>query len=283
MKASRLFLFMAATLVSVSAAHADTSPVPSSVASPAPSEIKEETKNAVITSTTKREKKAAKKKKLKKAKQVQVEKPIITEVTVPMAKGELEAEVAANQAQRERANAPRTSVEIGASSWKPKRATTYSRIPGTTDFDTKGLPSLDATIFAPLFGRHDLHVEGGLGFLSLHRTATITSSGLNVPQDENGYIFTFRVGVTYSPYQFAQDRVTPYVAAALLPSVLVTRETSFDSGTSDTGLPFEIGAGALVSLYQTLRLDVGVTETGGKVQDSDFNKFAVRAGLRMAL
>jgi hypothetical protein len=200
-----------------------------------------------------------------------------------MAKGELEAEVASDQAQRDRANAPRTFIELGVSSWKPKRATVYSRIPGTTDFETKSIPSLDATVFAPLFGWRDLQLAGGLGFLALRRTATITGAGLNLPQDENGYILSARLGVTYSPYKFFADRVTPYFEAALLPSVLITRETSFDSGTSDMGVPFELGMGTLVGVYKTLSIDVGVSETLGKVQDSDFAKFAVRAGMRAAL
>ena len=261
---------------------AEHPPVANTVASPAPTVTKDETPDSVTTSvTTPKKKKSRKQPKKKKA--VQPEQPIVTEVTIPMAKGELEAQVAAEQAQRERANAPRTSVELGVSSWRPKRATTFSRIPGTTDFDTKGIPYLDATVFSPLFGRRDLQLEGGLGFLALRRTATITASGISLPQDENAYILSLRVGVTYSPYKFFEDRVTPYAAAALLPSMLLTRESSFDGGQNDTGLPFELGLGALGSITKSLLLDVGVTETIGKVQDSDFNKFAVRAGLRTTL
>jgi hypothetical protein len=288
MRAYHLFLFMPLILGTVSRARAEGPsanppvehpPVANTVTNPGPSVTKDETASSVTTSVTKKNKK----KKTKKKKQALPEKPIITEVTVPMAKGELEAEVAAGQAQRERANAPRSSVELAVSSWKPKRASTFSRIPGTSDFDTKGIPYLEADVFMPLFSRHDLHLEGGLGFLALHRTATITSTGLSLPQDENGYILSLRVGVVYSPYKFFDDRVTPYVDGALMPSMVATRESSFDGGQSDTGLPFELGLGALGAITKSFNLDVGITETLGKVEASDFNKFAVRAGLRMPL
>jgi hypothetical protein len=289
MRATHLFLFMSLVLGTVSVSRAEDPsanppvehpPVANTAASPAPTITKDETPDSVTTSVTKMK---SKKKAKKKKKEALPEKPIITEVTVPMAKGELEAEVAANQAQRERANAPHTSFELAVSTWKPKRATTFSRIPGTTDFDTKGIPYLEADVFSPLFGRHDLHVEGGIGFLAMHRSGTITSTGLSVPQDENGYVLSLRVGVVYSPYKFYQDRLTPYVEAAAMPSLVVTRESSFDQGQSDTGIPFEIGLGAFGTLSKSLSLDVGVTETLGKVETSDFNKFAVRAGLRVAL
>ncbi|MGZ3731651.1 MAG: hypothetical protein ACXVCG_20680 [Bdellovibrionota bacterium] len=266
MNATRLFLFMSLSLATVSVAMADTAT---------------STDISSSTSTT-APKHAAKKKKAKKKKEPIPETPVVTEVTIPMAKGELQAEVANDQAQRDCANAPRTQVELGVSSWKPNRVTTYSRIAGTTDFATKGIPSLDASFFAPVYGRQ-IHIQFGLGFLALERSGIISNSGINVPQTENGYVTTLRLGATYSPWSLMSDRLVPYVSGALLPSMLITHRSSFDDGTNDTGVPFEFGAGALISAYKTLSVDLGITETLGSVQQSDFKGFAVRAGLRMPI
>jgi hypothetical protein len=206
----------------------------------------------------------------------------LQEVSIPMARGELQAEIDAEMDQRARANAPRTQLELGASTWKPARAVTGSCIANATEFDTKGIPAIDVSLFSPLAGRQ-LKLQFGVGFLAVQRTGSIESSGLSVPLDQNGYITTVRLGAAYSPRAFWGDRLTPYVSAAALPSMLVTRPSAFDDGVNDTGVPFELGAGTLIRVSHPVNLDLGVSQVLGTVQDSDFKGFAVRAGVRMPI
>lgn len=206
----------------------------------------------------------------------------VQEVAIPMAHGALQAEVQADVDQRERANRAHTKVRLGASTWKPARATTGSRIAGATDFGTKGIPALEVAVISPLRGRK-LHLEIGLGLLALQRTGSLITNGLTIPQEQNAYATTLRLGVQYSPWLLLEDRLQPYVAAAALPSMLITRATAFDDGVSDFGVPFEIGAGAILRISKPVGIDVGVTEELGKVQESDFKGFGVRAGVRVQI
>lgn len=206
----------------------------------------------------------------------------LSDVSVPMAHGELQAEVAADVAQRERANAPRTLVEVAASTWKPSRVTTGSRIAGTTDFATKGIPATSVSFLSPIAGRV-LYAEFGLGFLPVERSATLETGAIRVPQTQNGYIGTVRLGVQAMPWLLFGDRLLPYASAAALPSLLVTRRSAFDDGVSDTGVPFELGAGAIVRISRPLSLDVGVHQVLGRVQDSDFQGFGAKAGVRIQI
>jgi hypothetical protein len=211
-----------------------------------------------------------------------LDEPTLQEVTIPMAKGELAAEVAADVAQRERANAPRTKVEIAASSWKPTRVTTGSRLSNTTDFSAKGIPAMDVSFISPVAGR-TLHLQFGLGFLALERTGTLSSSGILVNETQNGYLTMVRLGLAYSPWLLLDDHLAPYVSALALPSMLITRASAFDDGVNDTGVPFELGLGATYRISKPLGLDVGVSQILGRVQDSDLKGFGVRAGLRIAI
>src|SRR5262249_2242007 len=111
----------------------------------------------------------------------------------------------------------------------------------------------------------------------------INTAGLSVPVDQNGYVTTVRLGVTYSPWLLLGDKLAPYASATALPSMLITRASSFDDGVTDTGVPFEFGAGALYHVSKPVSLDVGVHEILGRVQDSDFKGFGVRAGVRVAI
>jgi hypothetical protein len=262
MKAAQLFLFALALAIPARTVHADEFGAPS----PAKAEVAK--------------KKAKKKKKPDPNEAVLQTGP--QEVSIPMARGQLEAEVAADVAQRERANAPRTKVELAATTWKPNRVTTGSRIANATDFQTKGMPALNASVVTPIAGRQ-VHLEVGFGFLALQRTGTITASGLSVPDSQNGYAMSLRLGVAYAPVLLLEDKLAPYVSATALPTMFVTRPSPFDDGVNDTGVPYELGAGAVMKVWKSVSVDLGVSETFGSVQDSDYKGFGVRGGVRVAI
>ena len=128
-----------------------------------------------------------------------------------------------------------------------------------------------------------LAVVLGLGLLALRRTGAIEASGIRSIQEQNGYVGTVRVGVQYSPWLLFGDRAAPYAAAAVLPSMLITRPSAFDDGVSESGLPFELGAGLLVRISKPVSLDLGVRQVLGRVQESEFQGFGLRAGVRFPI
>jgi opacity protein-like surface antigen len=202
------------------------------------------------------------------------------DITIPMASHELQAEVQAEQAQRERANAPKTQVQLGASSWKPGSLVLPSRFP-TTSFTTTDLPTLSISLFSPLSSIWTAEV--GVSFMTMRREGTISSSGLNIRQEQNAYVNTVRLGGMYAPWSLWGDKVRPYASAAILPTMVVTRSSSFGEGVSEMGVPMELGAGALIKVSQPISVDLGISQTFGKVQDSDMSGFAVRAGVRVPI
>jgi hypothetical protein len=206
---------------------------------------------------------------------------VVQDISLPMAKGELQEEVAAEQAQRERANAPKTKLEAGVSTWQPNAVNLPSRIRSTGAFHTSGLPTIEAGLFSPL--SRQLHLEFGVGLLALKREATLQTSGLKVKQEQDAYITFLRLGVAYSPWSLLGDTVTPYVSGALRPALIVTRRSAFDDGVSQVGIPFEAGAGAVVRIVKPVSLDLGVSQVFGSVQDSDMKGFALHAGVRVPI
>jgi hypothetical protein len=275
MKTAQLFLFATFLALGTAAARAEDS---ATTAQPADAATQ-----AAPVKKAKKSADGASKKKAKKKKALTVNDTApLQEVSVPMAKGELEAEVANDVAQRERANAPRTKVELNVSTWKPTQVTNSSRIANATDFQTKGIPAMNVAFFAPLVGRQ-LNLEFGAGFLALNRTGTINTGGVSVAQDQNAYVMNLRVGVAYQPWLLLGDSLIPYVSATVLPTVLMTKQSAFDDGVSDTGVPFELGAGTTFRVSKPVSLDVGVSEELGTVQSSNFKGFGVRAGVRVAI
>ncbi len=274
MKTTQLFLFaLALTSTSV---YADEN---SNTAPPVPTDSTSPT-NSYYSAPPEVPPTPTKKKKKKKS---SAEAPTgVQELTLPMSKGQLEAEVDADVAQRERANAPRTMVELDVSSWKPNSVSTPSVIPNTTNFTTKGFPALDLDLFSPLMG-HELALETGLGFLTLQRTGTLVSSGIYIPQSQTGYITMLRLGVTYSPWRFMEDKLVPYGEALLLPTLFLSKSTTFDGGDSQIGIPFSIGAGALYRFTKSFAVDLGLTEVLGSVQGSSYTGFGVHGGIRIRI
>ncbi len=203
------------------------------------------------------------------------------DINIPLAKGELQAEVAAAQDQFERANAPKTTAEIGVSNWQPMKLTMASRIRGASDFETVGMPALNVALFSPL--SRVLEAKLGLGFLAMHRVGNLTATGVTVPVEQKAYIASLRLGVAYSPWTLLNGIVRPYLTGALLPTMIITRRSSFDDGVDDVGMAGEVGAGTQVQIWKPINLDIAVSRIFGKVQDSDLGGFAASAALRFPI
>ena len=206
----------------------------------------------------------------------------VQEISIPMAKGELRAQVEAEQSQRERANAPKTLWELRASSWSPENLSSPSRIPGASSFQKKGIPQMEALILSPM-GSGAVSFEIGLGILALERSGKLEGGGLAIPVDQNAYLGSLRIGGLYSPFRLWKERITPYFGACALPSLFLTRRSAFDDGNSQTGFALEGNMGALLQIQKSLHLDLGAARSFGRMGGADMGGFSLRAGLRVPI
>jgi len=206
---------------------------------------------------------------------------VLQDISLPMASGELQVETAAEQDQRDRANAPKSKVEIGFSSWQPYKLNTFSRVSDLSDYETVGVPATNIGLYTPVSRTVD--IELGLDFLVMRREGSVIASGINVRQDQTAYITSLRFGASYSPWSLLKEKLHPYFSAALLPTMVVTRRTAFDDGVNDLGLPMELGLGGVVQITKPIALNLGISEIFGKVQNSDLKGLAVSAAIRFPI
>ncbi len=282
MNTAQLFLFVSALTLTASNVFADDSANPAPAATNGSAGAAADNSGATNYYSTPPQKQPKKKKKKKAKSAEEAGQGGVQELTLPMSKGELEAEVDADVAQRERANAPHTNLELDVSSWKPNSVSTPSQLTNTTAYTSKGIPAMDVDFYSPI-GNHTFSLEFGLGFLALERTGTLSTSGINIPQSQNGYITMLRAGVTYSPWLFFGDKLVPYGEALLLPTLFLSKSSAFDDGTSQFGVPVSIGAGTIYKFSKSFALDLGLTGVLGSVQGSNYNGFGVHGGIRVQI
>jgi hypothetical protein len=204
-----------------------------------------------------------------------------TDVTIPMAAGELDTEITTEQAQRERSEKPTGSIDLGVSSYQPNSLNLTSRISSPSAFSLVGPPQININGLTPL--SRDLNLKFGTSFLALNRSGDVGAADQAITDTQTAYILSARAGMEYSPSVLASKRIHPYATAAILPTIVMTSSSSFDDGQSAFGVPVELGAGTLVQIIQSWDLDLSVIGTLGKVQDSNMDGLGLNAGVRVHL
>jgi hypothetical protein len=204
-----------------------------------------------------------------------------TDVTIPMAAGELDTEISTEQAQRERSEQPTSSIDLGVSSYQPNSLNLISRISNPGGFSLVGPPQINLNGLTPM-GR-DFSLKFGTGFLVLNRSGAVGASDQDIVDSQTAYIISGRAGAEYSPYSFSSSKFHPYATAAIVPTIVMTSRSSFDDGQSAFGVPVELGAGTLVHVLQSWDLDLSIVGTLGKVQDSNMDGLGLNAGVRVHL
>jgi hypothetical protein len=198
------------------------------------------------------------------------------DLQLPVSHGELQAEIAAEQAQRDRANAPKAVFELGFSSWRPNLSAP-ARIGQLTGFSAGAVPTVSISDISPILG--DLSLELGLSLITENRFGTLTAAGLSERLQETAYVGQLRVGTRYSPWQLLEGRLRPFVSVNLLPTMVVSKRSAFDDGISDMGVGAEFGLGAATRIWKQVNFDLKISQEVGKAGDSSLNGFAAGAGL----
>jgi hypothetical protein len=207
--------------------------------------------------------------------------PSNDDITIPMNKSELDAEISTEQAQRERSEKPIGSIEVGVSSYEPNSLQLISRISSPSSFSLVGPPQINLNGITPL-GRN-FNLKFGTGFLAMDRTGQIGASGQTQTDQQTAYLISFRAGAEYAPLSMATTKFRPYATAALLPTLAMTSRSSFDDGQSEFGIPIELGVGTLIHVFQSLDFNLAITSILGKVQDSNMDGLGFNAGVRVPL
>jgi hypothetical protein len=203
------------------------------------------------------------------------------DISIPMTQSNLDEEISVEQAQRERASQPTGAIEIGLSSYEPNGLQTVSRIADSSAFGLVGPPQINLNGVTP-FGRN-WNMKFGVGFLAMDRTGDLGAAGQTESDQQTAYLISGRVGGEYIPASLATTHFRPYLTGALLPSLVMTSRSAFDDGSSAFGVPIEVGAGTLVHILTSLDLNIAVTGTFGKIQDSNMNGLGLNAGVRFPL
>jgi len=205
------------------------------------------------------------------------------EVSVPMAltSSQLDEEISTEQAQRARAERPTGALELGVSSYQPNGLQTVSRIADSSAFGLVGPPQINLNGVTP-FGQN-WNMKFGVGFLAMDRTGDLGTAGQTESDQQTAYLISGRVGAEYIPASFATTHFRPYLTGALLPSLVMTSRSAFDDGSSAFGVPIEVGAGTLVHILTSVDLNLAITGTFGKIQDSNMNGLGLNAGVRFPL
>jgi len=211
-----------------------------------------------------------------------LEDQTVQDVAVPLTQNKIQVEIKNEQIQRNRALQPKRSLEAGVSSWLPRSVNSSSRLANPSDYETVNAPALALNAILPI--NPALNAKVGLGLLMLHRFGDLNAVGQDTDQEQLAYLASIRLGLEWAPLSLATRRFRPYIGGNLLPTMMLTNRSALDSaGTSDFGLPVELGAGSLVLISETLSVNLGVTEVLGKVADSNLTGFGMNAGLRVAL
>ena len=203
------------------------------------------------------------------------------DLSVPLANNKLQVEIAAEQAQRERAHAPFNAVDLSISSWQPKDIQMSSRIQNATGFTDAGVPTIQLSTLHPLTNWASLKLS--LGLASLHRYGTLDAAGQSTKQEQMAYLPYLGLGAEFTHPALSTRLLKPYFSASLQPSLVITTRSAFDDGQSALGFPFGVGAGVLVHAFKTADINIGATETLGSVKNSDVSGLGLNAGVRLAL
>ena len=205
------------------------------------------------------------------------------DITVPLSPSAVEVETQNDEIQREKSERREGKLELGVSSWQPKSLNPATVVSNPSAFTQLSLPALEVNFLQPMGKIFNLKI--GAGFASFSRTAVITGAGVVSQGEQAAYIPSARVGVEYEPViGFISGSIYhPYLAASLLPSMVITNRSPLDNGKADLGLLGEAEAGVLVSITKSLQLNVEVSEVLGKIQNSDLSGFGFQTGLRMPL
>ena len=158
---------------------------------------------------------------------------------------------------------------------------------------TANLPALHLDYTMPFFQssdfKKDLKLKTGLGWLSMSRTADLYLNGAHSLTSESAQLFSVRLGAEYSPSKWKSKLIAPYLGLVVLPSFAFTSESSFDHGSTYFGIPLEISSGVRVPVnamgisLDHAAIDLGITETLGRIAGSNVNGFGVSLGLRVLL
>lgn len=173
------------------------------------------------------------------------------------------------------------AIEANYSTWQPNRVVVNSRIKNASAFKVQNPRTISVNEIHSLSTQFSLKI--GAQFLALSRSGTTDSAGLTAAQEQNILVPSIRAGLEYQPNFLSTKRLQTYASAALLPSYIVSQRSVFDDGEANFGLPFEASIGELVHISSAIDLNVNLTETLGKVQDSDLQKLGLNLGVRILL
>ncbi|MDR3606528.1 MAG: hypothetical protein P4M08_04005 [Oligoflexia bacterium] len=208
-------------------------------------------------------------------------------ITVDLPPSRLEAKVDQSGGSQP---SPESWLNVGASSWAPGGFSLPSLIPSAPAFQSSGLPAFYVNYIVALAPASDWTLKFGANWLSLGRTVSIQNVGFASSESETIQLFSLRAGIEYAPISIATRYFSPYIGAALLPSIAIVPSSSFeDTGNIYGGIPLEFAAGSrfqLDPLSDALRgveFDLAAVGTVGTVEHSSVGGIGISGGLRLSL
>jgi hypothetical protein len=136
----------------------------------------------------------------------------------------------------------------------------------------------------------DFSLKAGVNWLSLTRSDLVPTGATSSLSSESVQLLSLRVGAEYASSQLSTRYFTPFIGAALLPSVAIEPSSAFDSsGNTYFGIPVELTAGSRFSLdtlnkaLQGVELDLAAVGTIGTIDHSSVGGIGINGGIRLAL
>lgn len=191
----------------------------------------------------------------------------------------------------------RSRLEISVSSWAPKNVQTASYVSFQDSYASDRLPYLAVNyIFSPFSGEFgsDLSLKTGFGYLQQGRSQPLinANSGFAFQTGrEELDLITLNLGTEWSPSILKWNVFSPYLGIGLLPTLALTRQSTYDAGTSSMSFPVQTSAGLNCDLpwleswigISRTSLNLSLVSTFGSISGSDSTDLAGQAGFRLAI
>jgi hypothetical protein len=181
-------------------------------------------------------------------------------------------------------------IDLGVSSWVPGSFVLPSTFSSTAMYQGNGLPAFYANYLMQFTHGSDFSLKAGVNWLSLTRSGLVATGATSSLSDESVQLLSLRVGAEYAPSSLSSRYFTPFVGAALLPSVAIEPSSTFDSsGNTYFGIPVEFTVGSRFSLdtlnkaLQGVELDLAAIGTTGTIDHSSVGGIGINGGVRLAL
>ncbi len=184
-----------------------------------------------------------------------------------------------------------TRFEIFTSNWSPSNFKMDSRIPHASAFEATATPPLSFHFLAqpwnnPTWGAFTLKIGGG--FSHLKRYGFLPETLSNIPSEQSLLILTGRLGIEFIPSLLQTKYVSLHTCLSMLPALLLTERSVFDSGISATGVLGQIEIGLIsnlkwISQALDLELNIEFFSTYGSLNQGNLFGTGIGAGIRIPI